>query len=582
MNKSHLIYKQLKKSRLIALLTPESADQCVIAYEVLNPLGITLEIAFRSESALAGIKAVTHKYPDALLLAGTVMTPRQAEEVTKAGVAGVVSADYIPSVVETCLKQEVMCIPGGLSDAGKQLVQKAELYNCSLEELKVKYPYQWIYKLFPAIAGNKSNVEIAAAWRGPLKDLTIVYTGGISAENLPDLVFKDPGGIFCGSALTKHVEQPDRMREEGERWINIVQQQSKKETGSTKSLKPKSTMKSKVVTFGEIMLRLSPPDHLRFIQTRIYDATYGGAEANAAVAFANYGLHSTFLSALPDNEIGQGALNMLRSFGVNTQYILTQGRRIGIYFLEYGASQRPSKVIYDRAGSSISEIKPGEFNWEDIFNGATWFHWSGITPALSDNAAEVVLEALKAARKAGTTISVDLNYRKKLWSPEKAGRIMTELMKHVDVCIGNEEDAEMFFNIKAGSTDVDKGHIDVDAYRNVAEQLMDQFGLQKMAITLRESISASDNVWSACLYNGKEFLKSRKYPIHIVDRVGGGDSFSSGLIYALISGKSDAEALEFGTAASCLKQTIHGDFNLVTVAEVEQLTSGKTGGRVQR
>ncbi|MCP4725378.1 MAG: aldolase [bacterium] len=581
MNRSETLYNTLKKNRLIALLSPKSAEQCITAYEILKPFGVVLEIAFRSESAEDGIKALMEKYPEALVMAGTVMTTEQAEKAIEAGVAGIVSADYIPSVLDACIENDIMCVPGGLSDAGKQLVRKSELLKCSLNELKEKYPYQWIYKLFPAVTGKTSNMGIAAAQKGPFKGLTFIYTGGVNLENVGELAGKEPDGIFCGSALTKMIDEPEKMKAEVQKWIDEIEGK-KKPAEDIKKVDAGSGGAQKIVTFGEIMLRLSPPNNLRFVQTKSYDATYGGAEANTAVAFANYGLDSVFVTAIPDNEIGQAAVNLLRSYGVETGNVLRQGNRTGIYFLEYGASQRPSKVVYDRAGSAISEILPGQIDWNEIFKGAEWYHWSGITPALSDTAAEATLESLIAAKECGVTVSVDLNYRKKLWSKEKAGSVMTELMKYVDVCIGNEEDADSFFGIKAGSADLDKGEIEEESYRDVAGQLVAKFNLKKAAITLRKSISASDNEWSACLFNGEEFLLSRKYPIHIIDRVGGGDSFSSGLIYALITGRSDREALEFGVAASCLKQTIHGDFNLVSVQEVEHLASGKTGGRVQR
>ncbi len=580
MNKSEVLYDIIKKNRLIALLTPDYPDQCIAAYEILEPFGVVLEIAFRSKSAEAGINALLDKYPDALVLAGTVMTHEQAVKAIDAGVSGIVSADYITSVLDVCIERDIMCVPGGLSDAGKQLVRKSEQIGCELNGLKDKYPWQWIYKLFPAVTGKTSNMGIAKAQKGPYKGLTFIYTGGVNLKNVGELSKQDPDGIFCGSSLTKNIEDPDKMKTDVKKWIEAISNSDKIEVLKKFSIDAKNM--KKVVTFGEIMLRLSPPNNLRFVQTKSYDANYGGAEANTAVAFANYGLDSEFVTAVPENEIGQAAVNLLRAYGVFTGSILRQGNRTGIYFLEYGASQRPSKVVYDRAGSAISEIQPGQVDWISIFRDADWYHWSGITPALSDSAAEVTLESLKAARECGVIVSVDLNYRKKLWSTEKAGSVMTELMEYVDLCIGNEEDADSFFGITAGSADLDKGEIEEESYRDVARQLVERFNLQKAAITLRKSISASDNEWSACLYNGKEFMLSSKYPIHIIDRVGGGDSFSSGLIYALLAGKSDMDALEFGVAASCLKQTIHGDFNLVSVSEVEHLASGKTGGRVQR
>ena len=339
---------------------------------------------------------------------------------------------------------------------------------------------------------------------------------------------------------------------------------------------------SKVVTFGEIMLRLSPPDHYRFVQASSFDAIYGGGEANVAVSLANYGLDSHFVTKVPAHEIGQCAINALRCYGVNTEYVQRGGNRLGIYYCENGASQRPSKVIYDRAGSSIAEVEPGEFDWQRIFEGAAWFHFTGITPAISDNAAAVTLEAVKAAKEMNVKVSADINFRKKLWTPEKANRIMSELMQYVDVVVGNEEDADKVFGIKAGKSDVTKGELCEEGYRDVARELVKRFGFEKVAITLRESLSASDNNWSGMLYDGKEFYVSRKYSIHIVDRVGGGDSFAGGLIYSLISGMDCASAVQFAAAASCLKHSVVGDFNMVTVPEVRLLAEGDASGRVQR
>lgn len=338
----------------------------------------------------------------------------------------------------------------------------------------------------------------------------------------------------------------------------------------------------KIVTFGEIMLRLAPVGFERFSQAKEFGVVYGGGEANVAVSLANYNKEAYFVTKLPKHEIGQCAVNELRKYGVNTDFIVRGGDRVGIYYCEKGASQRPSKVIYDRAHSSIAEAKREEFNWKEIFNGAEWFHFTGITPALSDECAAITLEAVKAAKEAGVTISVDLNYRKKLWSTEKAGKVMGEIVKYCDVVIANEEDAEKVFGIKADETDITGGHLSDEGYKNVAKKLVERFDLKYVAITLRESISASDNGWSAMLYDGKDFFKSRRYDMHIVDRVGGGDSFGAGLIYGLTSGYSNQAALEFAVAASCLKHTIEGDFNLVSIEEVETLAKGDASGRVQR
>lgn len=339
---------------------------------------------------------------------------------------------------------------------------------------------------------------------------------------------------------------------------------------------------SKVITFGEIMLRLAPMGYDRFVQSKEFGVVYGGGEANVAVSLANYGKDAYFVTKVPTHEIGQCAVNELRKFGVKTDYIARGGERLGIYFCEKGASQRPSKVVYDRAHSSIAEAKKEDFNWKEIFKDAEWFHFTGITPAISDEAAKITLDAVKAAKEAGVTVSVDLNYRKKLWSTEKAGKVMGEIVKYCDVVIANEEDAEKVFGIKAAETNITDGKLSDEGYKSVARELTERFGLKYVAITLRESYSASDNGWSAMLYDGKEFYKSKKYNVRIVDRVGGGDSFGGGLIYGLTSGFSNQDSLEYAVAASCLKHTVEGDFNLVSKDEVITLMKGDSSGRVQR
>ncbi len=341
-------------------------------------------------------------------------------------------------------------------------------------------------------------------------------------------------------------------------------------------------MAKKVVTMGEIMMRLAPPNHLRFVQTDSFDVVFGGGEANVAVSLANYGLDAYFVSKLPEHHIGQAAVNSLRRYGVHTDYITRGGDRVGIYFAEAGASVRASQVIYDRANSAIAEADIADFDFDAIFSDATWFHWSGITPAISDKATELTRAALKAAKKHNVTVSVDLNYRHKLWSPEKAQKVMTELMQYVDVCIGNEEDAEIALGFKPGKSDVTKGELDIEGYRDILKQMHDEFGFKYVVSTLRESYSASDNGWSAIIYDGKEYHRSPRYELRIVDRVGGGDSFAAGLIYGLITGKSMNDALDFAVAASALKHTISGDYNMMTTAEVEKLVGGDASGRVQR
>ena len=339
---------------------------------------------------------------------------------------------------------------------------------------------------------------------------------------------------------------------------------------------------AKVITFGEIMLRLAPTGYYRFFQNDQMQATFGGGEANVAVSLANYGIDTAFVTKLPSHAIGQGAVDSLRRYGVDVSKIVRGGERVGIYFLEKGASQRGSVCIYDRNHSAFQSAMPEEFDWNSIFDGAEWFHFTGITPALGGNVRQICRQACQAAKAKGVKISCDLNYRGKLWSREEAKEAMTELCQYVDVCISNEEDAKDVFGIEAAHTDIYGGRLNKEGYQSVAEKLSDQFGFEKVAITLRTSISASDNDWAAMLYDGRDYCFSKEYHLHITDRVGGGDSFGGGLIYALMSGKTTQEAVEFAVAASALKHSIEGDYNLVSVAEVERLAGGDGSGRVQR
>lgn len=338
-------------------------------------------------------------------------------------------------------------------------------------------------------------------------------------------------------------------------------------------------MSKKVVTLGEIMMRLSTPDHKRFVQAETFDVTYGGGEANVAAALCNYGLNGVFVSKVPDNPIGQSAINHLRRYGVETQFIARGGKRLGIYFLETGASMRASQVVYDRADSSITEANVNEFDFDEILAGANWFHTSGITPALGDKGTALTLAALKAAKTKGITTSIDLNYRAKLWSKEKAREVFKEICKYVDVCIG----ADPILGFTGADDKIAAGQfLNNDDYKAMFKQFVQDFGFKYITSTIRHSHSASDNSLSAIVYNGKEFYQTKEYDIRIVDRVGGGDSFAGGFIYGLVTGLPMGEAAEFGTAASALKHTIHGDFNHATVSEALGLVKGDRSGRVQR
>lgn len=338
----------------------------------------------------------------------------------------------------------------------------------------------------------------------------------------------------------------------------------------------------RVVTFGELMLRLAPNGYCRFFQNDQMQATFGGGEANVAVSLANYGVDAAFVTKLPEHAVGQAAVDSLRSRGVDTRGIVRGGDRVGIYYLEKGASQRGSVCIYDRGHSALQEAKPGEFHWDRLLKGADWFHFTGITPALGPNMAQACLDACREAKKLGAKVSCDLNYRSKLWSREAARETMEELCRYVDICISNEEDAKDVFGIEAKNSDVQGGKLVRSGYQQVAGRLMERFGFETVAITLRSSVSASDNGWAGMLYDGREFYFSKSYQLHIVDRVGGGDAFGGGLIYALLSGRDPQSAVEFAAAASALKHSIEGDFNRVSVAEVEKLAGGDGSGRVQR
>lgn len=337
-----------------------------------------------------------------------------------------------------------------------------------------------------------------------------------------------------------------------------------------------------VVTFGEIMLRLQPEGYKRFLQSNKLDMTFAGAEANVAVSLANYGINSKYVTKVPDNAIGHTAINSLRTYGVNTNSVVFGGNRLGLFYSEKGASQRPSIVEYDRKDTSIANANIEDFDWEVIFEGVDWFHFTGITPALSDELVNILEYALQQAKNKGITVSCDMNYRNKLWTKEKAQLVMTKLCQYVDVCIANEEDVYDVLGISSDNSDVNIGIIEVEDYEKIAKQLCEMFPFKYVAFTLRKSISANDNCWSGLLFDGYNSYISKEYQIHIVDRIGGGDSFSAGLIYALINDFSSLDVIEFAVAASCLKQTIEGDYNLVSVNEVLKLMNGNATGRISR
>jgi 2-dehydro-3-deoxygluconokinase len=592
-DKSKAVWELLKESRSIALLTARDPEECVKAYEILSPLGIVLEIAFRNEHALPGIESVLETHPDALLLAGTVLTREQAEAALGLGVAGIVSPDYLPDVLEASVEADVMCVPGGMADLGKQLVRKAELYGCTLEELRRGRPWQWIYKVFPAMADETARRETVDAWKAIYPDVCLVYSGGVTPDNVGRLFRQDPTGVFCGSSLLRRLDDPPRARRDAEHWLREVEGgvAGASVVGSRAEASPSSAAggtemsgpgQRRVVTFGETLLRLSAPLGTRLRQATSLDVAFGGAEANVAAALAQWGLPSRYLTVLPEHDFGDEALSRLRALGVDTSAVLRREGRMGVYFLEHGVSHRPSRVIYDRAESALARLGPGDVNWEDVLSDARWFHWSGITPALSRGAEELIREGVRVARDLGLTVSLDLNYRSMLWPLDRAREVMGSLVEHVDVLVGNVGQLSAFFGQEDGdpprSQDVTEGR----ECERLASRLVDRIGLDLVAVTSREGDSASEVVWGACLHDGASGYGSRRYRVQVVDGIGGGDAFSAGLIYGTLTGMERQDALEFGAAAATLKQTMAGDVLLATAEEVRGLASGEGGGGIQR
>ncbi len=577
----HKILQQIEKIGIVPVLVLEESKNAIPVGKALIEAGLNcVEVCFRTESAAVGIKTLSKKFPELILGAGTVLSKEQAKLAVESGAKFIVSPALNEDIVKYCQEFKVPIVPG-ISSA-------SELDHATRLGLD-------LVKFFPAEATG--GIKFIRAISSAYPKMKFMPTGGINSENLKDYIaFKKV--IACGGSWMvskKLIADRDfsTIKKEAKKALAIISEIRKKpnKTNSdTKAKQAKITKQDakaklankKVITMGEIMLRLSPTGFNRFIQAENFDLVFGGAEANVAVSLANFGVQSSFVTKLPEHEIGQAAINSLRKYGVDTSQIVRGGDRVGIYFLEKGAAQRPSKVIYDRANSAIAEAKAKDFDWEKIFANAHFFHFTGITPAISKNAKKLCLDACKAAKKMGLTVSCDLNYRKKLWSPAEAKKAMTELCKYVDICISNEEDAEKVFGIKSKNSDVQHGKLNKQAYKEVAESLCKKFDFKKVGITLRESISASENNWSAMLYENGETYFSKKYNMQVIDRLGGGDSFAAALICAELEGFSPQEQIEFASAASCLKHSINGDFNQVSYDEVLTLAMGDGSGRVQR
>lgn len=563
------VLERIEKFKMVPVIAIENVKDAAPLAKALCKGGLPCaEVTFRFPSADECIKEMKKACPEMLVGAGTVLSREQVDAAIEAGAEFIVSPGLNEDTVKYCQEKNICVIPG-IATPGE--IEKA--ISLGLDTVK----------FFPAEANG--GVKMLKALSAPYNKMKFMPTGGISKDNM-DSYYKMKNVIACGGSFmvpTKNIsegkfEEIEQMTKEVVRLLSEKSEiQVEKSNIDVRKLSDK-----KVVTFGEIMLRLAPIGYERFVQADSLGATFGGGEANVSVSLANFGTDTSFVTKLPSHEIGQCAVNSLRKYGVDTSLIVRGGERVGIYYLEKGASQRPSKVIYDRAGSAVAKASKSDFDWDKIFDGAGWFHFTGITPALSDELAEICEEACKKAKEKGIVISCDLNYRNKLWSKEKAGKVMDGLCKYVDVCIANEEDANDVFGIKADNTDVTKGNIDTEGYKSVASKLKDRFGFSYVAITLRESISANDNKWAAMLYDGKDYFFSKKYNVHIVDRVGGGDSFGAGLIYSIMNGYDAQDTIEFAVAASCLKHSIEGDFNFVSVEEVKKLALGDGSGRVQR
>lgn len=558
------IFEQIRQIGIVPVIQINDAEKAVDLAHALLAGGIPIaEVTFRTAAGEEAIRRIAREAPEVLVGAGTVLRVAQAESAVAAGAKFIVSPGFSCDVVRYCVENNIPVLPGCSNPSD---IQRAIAHHLD------------VVKFFPAEqAGGLPYIKAVAA---AYPQVRFVPTGGISEKNLAAYLANEKI-LACGGSWMVPAKLIDSGAFETITELCAKAIQAKKSVQISKVI-PKPIKMPRVVTFGELMLRLAPEGYLRFVQADRFQATFGGAEANVAVDLACLGANTAFVTKLPAHEIGQLAVNSLRKFGVDTSHIVRGGARVGVYYVEKGASQRASKVIYDRAGAAIAEADCGEFDWDTIFDGADWFHFTGITPALSKNAAALCLEACKAAVAHGVPVSCDLNYRKNLWSTAAAKETMTALMPYVSLCIANEEDAADVFGIHAEGSDAASGKLSAAGYADVARQLSERFNIPTIAITLRQSITANDNIWAAMLYtDGKPYVSS-EYPVHIVDRVGGGDSFGAGLIFATLQGDHPQERLEFAVAASCLKHAIEGDYNPVSVDEVRRLAGGNTTGRVMR
>ncbi len=555
----------IEKAGIVAVIRIKDPAKLQAVVDAISEGGIrALEVTMTVPGAIELIAGLAPKMPPGFLLgAGTVLDAATALKVIDAGAQFIVSPVFRREVIDACHSRDVAVTPGCFTPT-----EILDAWDAGAD----------IVKVFPATALGPGYIKDV---RAPLPHVKLMPTGGVTLDNAGDWIAAGAVAVGVGSALTdaKAIEAGNFavLRSNAERIVRSVRV-------ALGEARPLSLTMPKVVTFGEIMLRLSPPGFERFLQTQQFVATFGGGEANVAVCLAAFGIDSYYVTRLPKHEIGEAAVRALRAEGVRTDYIVRGGDRIGIYYAEAGASQRASTVIYDRARSAISEMEADAVDWAAVFAGAQWYHVTGITPALGDKGVAATARSIKAARAAGVRISVDLNFRKKLWTEKKAQEIMGPLMRDVDVVIANEEDLQSVLGVHVPGTDVTSGQLNFAGFQEAAERVTRDFGPPMVAITLRESVSASDNGWSAALWDAstRSMHRSQRYDVRLVDRIGGGDSFAGGLIYGLVTGRTPQDSLRFAVAASALKQTIPGDFNRVTVAEVDRLAGGDASGRVQR
>lgn len=567
------IFEKIQKLRIVPVVVIDDAKDALPVAKALCEGGLPVaEVTFRTDAAEESIRIMTKEFPDMLVGAGTVLNCEQADRAKAAGAKFIVSPGFNPNVVKHCMEIGIPVAPGCNNPSAMEGAMELGLD---------------VVKFFPA--QQSGGIAAIKAMAAPYVNLKFMPTGGINAENIMDYMAFDRviacGGSWMVSSKMICNKEFDKIRELTKEAVRTVTHSKEVLTKCAQQEKSGDKKMKKVITMGEIMLRLSTPNNERFIQADEFDVNYGGGEANVAVSLANYGYDTEYVTAVPANPIGEAAVAALRKYNVGTKYISRSGERLGIYYLESGSAMRASNVVYDRAHSSIATAGPEEFDFDGIFKDADWFHFTGITPAISDDAARLTKIACEAAKRAGVTISCDLNFRKKLWTSEKAQKVMTDLMQYVDICIGNEEDADKVLGFKSEATDVTKGELNLKGYEDVFNRMIDKFGFKYVISSLRQSVSASNNGWSACIMDGKsrEFYHSKSYTIlPIVDRVGGGDSFAAGCICGFLDGKDMKSSLEFGVAASALKHTIPGDFNLVTRAEVDNLAGGDGSGRVSR